>query len=166
MYAAHLCSLSHTVVLCLVFLILSYGIFIQFLALLLLTIENSANIYNNFKILLSQDQETGTVRQEEKSLAAEKRKKCQGDSDVAVKPSHEAESSSKKTRLDDYFMKKTATTKASSITVKEDDDTGYIVLLLKFASSSEKAMLTVIVFTLFLFSQNHCIEKINQSFKT
>jgi len=61
------------------------------------------------------------VRQEEKKVG-EKRKPCHGDTDS----SHEAQSSSKKTRLDDYFVKKAAEEKVSSVTVKEDYHTGIV----------------------------------------
>lgn len=92
------------------------------------TVAYCIDIQQTYRTVLSQDQETGILRQEEKGSTAEKRKQCELDTDVGIKPSCEAESSSKKTRVDDYFVKKTPASKASRATATEDDDAGNVFL--------------------------------------
>ena len=78
-----------------------------------------------FNVLRLQDQEAVSITQQEKRSPAEKRKQCHGASDDCIKPSHEAESSHKKIRVDDYFAKKASATVTSSTAVeKVDSDTG------------------------------------------
>ena len=88
----------------------------------------SANIQQFQIIIFLQEEESGTVRQEEERPAAEKRE--HSDTDDGVQSSVETECCSKKTRVDDYFVKKNTATKALGMIVEKIDESVIVVACL------------------------------------